>query len=67
VASERRADVGFAEPEIYASGEREQIVDTIGLAPNARLAAFGAPLVADALAQQAAIAGAKVRLFAVAD
>jgi hypothetical protein len=58
-----RADAGFATPEIYAYCEAEGIAYTIGLVPNARLQALAAPLVATALAQQAAAAGAKVRLL----
>ena len=64
VAIELRADAGFAKPEIYAYRERERITYTTGLVPNARLAVLAAPLVADALARQAAADGAKVRLLA---
>lgn len=60
---ELRADAGFAKPEIYAYCERERIAYTIGLGTNARLAELAAPLVAAALAQQAANDGAKVRLL----
>lgn len=66
VAIELRADAGFAKPEVYAYCERERIAYTIGLVPNARLDALAAPLVAEALAQQAAAEGAKVRLLAEA-
>jgi Transposase DDE domain group 1 len=60
---ELRADAGFAKPEIYAYCEQGGITYTIGLVSNARLEALAAPLVADALAQQAAADGAKVRLL----
>jgi hypothetical protein len=63
VAIELRADAGFAKPEVYAWCEEQAIAYTIGLVPNARLEALATPLVADALAQQAAAAGAKVRLL----
>jgi hypothetical protein len=63
VTIELRADAGFAKPEIYAYCERERIGYTIGLVPNPRLTALAAPLVADALAQQAAADGAKARLL----
>jgi hypothetical protein len=63
VAIEVRADAGFAKPQIYAWCEQEQIAYTIGLVTNARLEALAAPLVADALAQHAVAAGAKVRLL----
>jgi hypothetical protein len=56
-----RADSGFAIPALYAYCEREQITYTIGLAPNARLRALAAPLVAQA-AQQHQQTGEKVRL-----
>jgi Transposase DDE domain group 1 len=64
VTIELRADAGFAKPEIYAFCEQEGIAYTIGLVTNARLASLAAPLLADALAQQAAAEGAKVRLVA---
>jgi hypothetical protein len=64
VTIEVRADAGFAMPAIYAWCEQEGIAYTIGLVTNARLQALAAPLVADALAQQAAADGAKVRLLA---
>jgi hypothetical protein len=41
-----RADSGFALPALYDYCEREQITSTIGLAPNPRLQAQAAPLVA---------------------
>lgn len=62
VTIELRADAGFAKPEVYAWCEGQGIAYTIGLVPNARLEALAAPLVADALRQQAAADGAKVRL-----
>jgi hypothetical protein len=64
VTIELRADAGFAKPEIYAFCEQEGIAYTIGLVTNPRLVHLAAPLVADALAQQAAADGAKVRLLA---
>jgi hypothetical protein len=64
VTIELRADAGFAKPEIYAFCEAEGVAYTIGLVTNARLEHLAAPLVADALAQQAAADGAKVRLVA---
>ena len=60
---ELRADAGFAKPEIYAYCDRERIIYTIGLVPNARLARLAAPLLAEAHAQHAATDGAKVRLL----
>jgi hypothetical protein len=60
---ELRADSGFAVPALYAYCEREGIAYTIGLAPNTRLRALAAPLVAEA-AQQHAATGAKLRLLA---
>jgi Transposase DDE domain group 1 len=63
VTIELRADAGFAKPEIYAYCEHERIPYTIGLVTNPRLEQLASPLVADALAQQAAAAGAKVRLL----
>jgi Transposase DDE domain group 1 len=48
IAIELRADSGFAIPALYAYCEHEQIAYTIGLAPNARLEALAAPLVAQA-------------------
>ena len=63
VTIELRADAGFAKPEIYAYCERERITYTIGLGSNARLESLAAPLVATALAAQAAADGAKVRLL----
>jgi hypothetical protein len=64
VTIEVRADAGFAKPEIYAYCEQQGITDTIGLVTNARLERLAAPLLTEALAQQAAAAGAKVRLLA---
>ena len=64
VTIEVRADAGFAKPEIYAFCEQEGIAYTIGLVTNPRLERLAAPLVAEALAQQAAADGAKVRLLA---
>jgi hypothetical protein len=64
VTIELRADAGFAKPEIYAWCEEQRIAYTIGLVTNARLEALAAPLLAEAVAQQAAAAGAKVRLLA---
>src|SRR4051812_5495914 len=58
VTIELRADAGFAKPEIYAYCEAEDITYTIGLVTNLRLEHLAAPLVADALAQQAAADGA---------
>jgi hypothetical protein len=56
-----RADSGFAVPALYDYCEGAHLAYTIGLAPNARLQALAAPLVAQAHAQHAAT-GAKVRL-----
>lgn len=63
VVIELRADAGFAKPEIYAYCDREDITYTIGLVTNPRLEALAAPLLAAALAQQAANDGTKVRLL----
>jgi DDE family transposase len=63
VTIELRADAGFAKPDIYAWCEAERIAYTIGLVPNARLERLAAPLVVEALSQQAAADGAKVRLL----
>jgi hypothetical protein len=63
VVIELRADAGFAKPEIYAYCEREGIVYTIGLAPNARVERLAAPLLAEAQARHVAADGAKVRLL----
>ena len=62
VAVELRADSGFAIPRLYAWCEAQGIAYTIGLIPNAVLEAAAAPLLAEALAQSQAQAGAKVRL-----
>jgi hypothetical protein len=59
VQLELRADSGFAVPALYTYCEREQITYTIGLAPNPRLQALAAPLVAQAKREYS---GAKVRL-----
>jgi hypothetical protein len=61
VAIELRADSGFAFPALYTYCEREQIIYTLGLSPNARLRDLAEPLVAQArqLHQQT---GEKVRL-----
>jgi hypothetical protein len=59
---ELRADSGFAVPRLYAWCEAHQVRYTIGLIPNPRLQAVAAPLLAEARAQSAAQAGAKVRL-----
>jgi Transposase DDE domain group 1 len=64
VTIELRADAGFAKPEIYAFCEQAGLAYTIGLVTNPRLERLAAPLLADALAQQAAAEGAKVRLVA---
>jgi len=66
VSIELRADAGFAKPEIYAYCEREGITYTIGLVSNPRLEHLAAPFLADALTQQTAANGAKVRLLAEA-
>jgi hypothetical protein len=62
VAIELRADSGFAIPALYDYCEAERIAYTIGLAPNARLEALAAPLLAEARALSAERGGAKVRL-----
>lgn len=61
VTIELRADSGFAIPALYTYCEREQIIYTLGLSPNARLRDLAAPLVAQArqVHQQT---GEKVRL-----
>jgi len=61
VGLELRADSGFAVPALYDYCEREGIAYTIGLAPNTRLQALAAPLVAEA-ARQHEQSGEKVRL-----
>jgi Transposase DDE domain group 1 len=61
VTIELRADSGFAVPALYDYCEREGIAYTIGLAPNTRLQALAAPLVAEA-ARQHEHSGEKVRL-----
>lgn len=62
VGIELRADSGFAVPALYDYCEAERIAYTIGLAPNARLEALAAPLLAEAQALSAERGGAKVRL-----
>jgi Transposase DDE domain group 1 len=62
VAIEVRADSGCAGPRLYAWCEANVVGYTIGLIPNPRLEALAAPLLAEAHAQSAAHAGAKVRL-----
>jgi len=62
VAIELRADSGFAVPRLYAWCEAHGVTYTIGLVPNPVLERLAAPLRADAEAQSAAQAGAKVRL-----
>src|SRR6187402_3723671 len=62
VGIELRADSGFAIPALYDYCEAERITYTIGLAPNARLEALAAPLLAEAHALSAERDGAKVRL-----
>jgi hypothetical protein len=64
VTIELRADAGFAKPEIYAYCEAAGIAYTIGLVTNPRLEQLAAPLLAEALAEQAAADGGKVRLLA---
>ena len=62
VEIELRADSGFAVPRLYAWCEAHRVAYTIGLIPNPRLEALATPLLAEARAQSAAQAGAKVRL-----
>jgi hypothetical protein len=62
VRIELRADSGFAVPALYDYCEAERIGYTIGLAPNARLEALAAPLLAEARALSDERDGAKVRL-----
>lgn len=57
-----RADSGFALPALYAWCEQEGLEYTIGLAPNPRLEALAAPLLAEAQAESERLGGAKVRL-----
>jgi hypothetical protein len=59
---ELRADSGFAILRLYAWCEANQVGCTIGLIPNPVLAAYAAPLLAEAQAQSPAQAGSKVRL-----
>ena len=62
VRIELRADSGFAIPALYDYCEAERITYTVGMAPNARLEALAAPLLAEATALSAERDGAKVRL-----
>lgn len=62
-----RADSGFAIPALYDYCEAEGIAYTIGLAPNARLEALAAPLLAEARRQQAETGAAKVGLAGEAE
>jgi hypothetical protein len=62
VTVELRADSGFASPRLYAWCEAHAMDYTIGLIPNPVLEQAAAPLLAEAQAQSAAQAGAKVRL-----
>jgi hypothetical protein len=61
-----RADSGFAIPALYDYCEAERVVYTIGLAPNARLEALAAPLLAEAERRHAET-GAQVRLAGEAE
>jgi Transposase DDE domain group 1 len=67
VRIELRADSGFAIPALYDYCEAEGIAYTIGLAPNARLEALAAPLLAEAQRQQAETGAAKIRLAGEAE
>jgi Transposase DDE domain group 1 len=62
VRIELRADSGFAIPALSDYCEAERITYTIGLAPNPRLEALAAPLLAEARALSSERDGAKVRL-----
>lgn len=62
VTIELRADSGFAIPALYAYCEQEGLTYTIGLIPNGRLEPIAAPLLADAIQQQAETGVPKVRL-----
>jgi hypothetical protein len=62
VRIELRADSGFAIPALYDFCEAERVAYTIGLAPNARLEALAAPLLAEAQRLSDERDGAKVRL-----
>ena len=66
VPIELRADSGFAVPALYDWCEREAVGYTVGLAPNARLEALAAPLLAEARAESERLDGAKVRLAGAA-
>jgi len=63
VGIEIRADSGCAIPAIYTFCEREQVLYTIGLIPNARLEQVAVPLLTQAQAQRGA-GGEPVRLVA---
>lgn len=62
VAIEIRGDGGAAGPEVYACCEALDVTYTVGLPPNARLAALAAPLRAVAEAWHDQTGAAKVRL-----
>ena len=66
VPIELRADSGFAVPALYDWCERAAVGYTIGLAPNPRLEALAAPLLAAARAESERLGGAKVRLAGAA-
>ena len=66
VPIELRADSGSAVPALYELREREGIGYTVGLAPNPRLEALAAPLLAEARAESERLGGAKVRLAGAA-
>ena len=61
VAVAVRADSGFARPELYDSCDGADVEYTIGLVPNARLAALAAPLLAEATAERERTNAEKVR------
>ncbi len=63
VTIELRADSGFAVPAVYTFCEREGIAYTIGIAPNARLKALAADLLAEAEQQRTRTQVEKVRLL----
>lgn len=67
VRIELRADSGFAVPALYDYCEAEHVGYTIGLAPNPRLEALAAPLLAEAQRLSAERDGAKVRLAGEAE
>lgn len=62
VTIELRADSGFAIPALYDYCEREGLDYTIGLIPNGRLEPIAAPLLEEAIQQQAETGEKKVRL-----